>query len=114
MGVINISTNAQHLRKNQTEAEKKLWSYISKHQINGLKFRRQHPIDIYIVDFVCIERKLVIEIDGSWHFDKQEYDLKRSYLLEWKGYKVLRFWNNEVLENIEVVLEKIYMEIVAY
>ena len=97
------------LRKNMTDAENKLWYYIRKEQINGLKFRRQQPIGPYIADFVCQSLKLVIELDGGQHNEEnyQEYDSERTVYLEKAGYKVLRFWNNEIFENIEGVTEKI-------
>ena len=99
---------ARKLRKNLTDAEKKLWAVIRKRQINNLKFRRQQPIGKYIVDFVCFEKKIIIEIDGGQHMENKDYDLKRSKWLEGQGFKVIRFWNNEVLENTDAVLETIY------
>lgn len=96
---------ARKLRKNLTEAEKKLWYYLRNVSL-GFKFRRQHPIGSYIVDFVCLEKFLIIEVDGGQHFNSVE-DKMRDIFLEKEGYKVLRFWNNEVLENSEGVLIKI-------
>ena len=72
------------------------------------KFRRQHPFADYILDFVCIEAKLVIEVDGSQHADQQDYDERRTAVLEQAGFSVLRFWNNDVLLNTEAVCEQIY------
>jgi len=77
----------------------------------GLKFKRQKPIGSYIADFVCWERKLVIEVDGGQHAEQVEYDIKRTQYLESEGYKVLRFWNNQVMHELESVLEKIRVEI---
>jgi len=99
---------ARNLRKNLTDAEKKLWAVIRKRQINDLKFRRQQPIGNYIVDFVCFEKKIIIEIDGGQHNENKNYDLRRSKWLEGQGFIVIRFWNNEILENIEAVLEALY------
>jgi len=73
----------------------------------GLKFRRQQPIDNYIVDFICLENKLIIEVDGGQHSLQKDEDVKRDAYLKKSGFKVLRFWNNEVLENMDGVLEKI-------
>ena len=89
-----------------TEAEKRLWSRLRSRQILGLKFRRQHPIGNYIVDFACLERKLVIELDGGQHSgDKQ--DKERDAWLENEGFKVIRYWNDQVLRETEAVVEDI-------
>ena len=104
------STKARSLRNNLTDSENKLWSHLRRRQINESRFRRQHPIGKFIVDFVCLEKKIVIEIDGVQHNENIDYDLKRTKWLEDEGYKVIRFWNNEVLKNIESVLEVIYKE----
>ena len=95
---------AGELRRNQTEAEAKLWAYLRAHRANGVHFRRQYAIGKYIVDFCAIRKKLIIEVDGSQHIDQEEYDKERTIFLESKGYRVLRFWNNEVLKNIEEVM----------
>lgn len=95
---------AQKLRRNQTEAEKKIWSLLRNSQA-GYKFRRQFPIDPYIVDFICVDKKLVIEIDGGQH--TEEKDQARDAFLKAKGYRILRFWNNEVLDNNEGVAQVI-------
>lgn len=107
-----MSNKAWYLRKNLTDAEKKLWANIRKRQINGLKFRRQQPIGNYIVDFVCYEKKIIIKIDGGQHIENENFDLKRSKWLEGQGFEVLRFWNNEVLENTQEVLDFICKETV--
>lgn len=94
------------LRNNLTEAEKYLWYLLRRKQINSLKFRRQAVIGKYIVDFVCFEKNLVVEVDGSQHY-QSEHDIIRDAWLQSQGFKVIRFWNNEVLENRDGVLEKI-------
>ncbi len=99
---------AQALRHNQTDAEGLLWHYLRNKQLDGHKFRRQQPIGPYIADFACLSQKLLIELDGSQHATRQDYDEKRDALLREKGYRVLRFWNNEVFENCFGVLESIY------
>jgi len=103
----NLTKRARVLRTNQTEAEKLLWKNIRNRQLNNKKFRRQHQIENYIVDFICMEQKLIIELDGGQHAEQQSYDEKRTEFLESEGNKVIRFWNNEVLTNIEGVLSVI-------
>ncbi len=97
---------SKDLRRNQTNVETILWHKLRNRQLNGLKFRRQIPIEGYIVDFVCFEKKLIIELDGGQHNEDaaKVYDEKRTSCLKQNGYMVLRFWNNEVLANIEGVL----------
>ena len=102
--------NAKSLRKSQTDAEIKLWYYLRAHRFMSLKFKRQKPIGQYIVDFVCIEQKLIIELDGGQHAEQVEADEKRTGFLESEGYQVLRFWNNQVLQEMESVLEAIHTE----
>jgi very-short-patch-repair endonuclease len=97
---------ARRLRATQTDVEKLLWRHLRAHRLQGHKFKRQQPIGIYIVDFVCFDQKLIIEVDGSQHMNSSA-DLQRDQWLNSQGYKVLRFWNNEVLQNIEGVLERI-------
>lgn len=100
---------ARGLRKRQTDAERALWNKLKDKQIEGVRFRRQQPIGSYIVDFVSLERRLIIEIDGGQHNERKvkEKDEEREKWLKEKGYQILRFWNNDVLTNIEGVLEKI-------
>jgi len=90
-----------------TKVEGRLWWFLRQKQLDDYKFRRQHPIGSYIADFVCIEQKLIIELDGGQHAEQQDYDKKRDEFLQSKGYRVLRFWNNQVTENIEGVIETI-------
>ena len=97
------------LRTSSSNAERRLWSCLRNRQLLGFKFRSQHPEDKFIVDFYCYEVKLAIEIDGGQHAEGAQsvYDKRRTAQLETKGIKVLRFWNNEVLQNLEGVLEMI-------
>ena len=97
---------AKSLRKNQTDAEDLLWKHLRGKQAAGLKFRRQHPIANYIVDFICLEKSVIIEVDGSQHAENKK-DKERDAWLKSECFKVLRFWNNEVLINIKDVLEVI-------
>ena len=98
---------ARALRRNQTEAEKKLWSALRRNAL-GHSFRRQHPIGSYIVDFVCLDAKLIVEADGGQHDEiRAEHDAARTAWLKERGYTVLRFWNNEILGNIDGVVESI-------
>lgn len=99
--------NAKYLRTNQTDAEKRLWYHLRAHRFMGLKFKRQKPIGRTIVDFVCMERGLVIELDGGQHADATLKDQQRDAWLRSQGYTVLRFWNNEVMQQLEGVLERI-------
>jgi len=100
---------AQFLRDNMTDAEKLLWEKLEDNKLKGLKFRRQHPIHIYIVDFYCHKLKLIIEIDGGYHDSKEQklLDAERSEILKFQELEIIRFTNDEVLENIEFVLRKI-------
>ena len=102
---------AAELRKEQTPAEAKLWAYLRTRRTNGIDFRRQHAIGPYITDFCAPRQKLVIEVDGSQHLDQQEYDAERTAFLEAQGYTILRFWNGDVMNNIEGVLGVILEEI---
>ena len=103
-----IQKRAQDLRKNMTVAEKKLWNQLRQRQLGGLRFRRQVPFGNYIVDFACFEPKMIIELDGSQHAQQIHYDGKRTKYLEMLGYTVLRFWNNEVISEIDAVLQTIW------
>ncbi len=103
-------TRAIELRKELTPAERKLWSRIRNDQL-GVNFRRQHAISNFIPDFACIEKKLIIELDGSQHLEQEEYDKERTKYLETQGYKVIRFWNNDVMHNIEGVILAIMNEL---
>ena len=103
---MNTST-ARNLRLAQTEAEKRLWYRIRNRQLDGCKFRRQAPIGRYIVDFACFERNLIIELDGGQHASPAPSDRTRSDWLVSQGFSILRFWNNDVMENMEGVLQRI-------
>lgn len=91
-----------------TDAERKLWRRLCNRQMGGAKFRRQVPVGPYVVDFLCIEARLVIEIDGGQHAEDGE---KRTRYLQQYGYRVIRFWNNEVLGNLDGVLTRISIEV---
>lgn len=98
---------AKALRSNQTEAEQRLGYHLRAHRFIGLKFKRQKPIGRYIFDFVCLEHGLIIELDGGQHAEQIGYDQERDQWLRSQGYTVLRFWNNEVTQHLEDVLERI-------
>ncbi len=98
---------ARDLRRNETEAERQLWQAIRARRLDGAKFRRQVPIGPYILDFVCFERRLIVEVDGGQHMEQVEYDTRRTKTLTGQGYYVLRFWNNEIIDNLPGVLEAI-------
>jgi very-short-patch-repair endonuclease len=98
---------ARQLRGNLTDAERRLWSRLCYRQFNGLRFRRQAPVGPYIADFVCFSEKLVIEVDGGQHATRKHHDARRAAWLKSQGFRVLRFWNNDVLRNTSGVLETI-------
>ena len=108
------SNNLQRtLRKKMTDAEQALWHILRGRQVSGFKFRRQHPFGDYILDFVCLENRLVIEVDGGQHADQKENDEVRTQRLQQGGFHVVRFWNNEVLREIDAVKEKIWITVGA-
>ncbi|WP_332311006.1 endonuclease domain-containing protein [Stenotrophomonas sp. SY1] len=98
---------ARRLRNNPTDAEARLWQFLRRRQLAGYRFRRQVPLAGYIVDFVCLERSLVIELDGGQHLEHARYDQQRSQVLEASGYRVLRYWNDAVLKQTSDVLEDV-------
>lgn len=95
---------AQSLRRNSTDAEKLLWQKIRNRQLSGYKFKRQFPIGPYAADFVCIEKMLIIEVDGGQHNEDEKDKIRTTYLQK-RGYEVIRFWNNDILKNIEGVVD---------
>lgn len=113
MGVVALKPRhslqdvAGKLRNNATDVERLLWRHLKSGQIEGVKFRRQQPIETYVVDFVSFDKKVIIELDGSQHSESAGCDEQRDACLTANGLTVLRFWNNEVVENIEGVLEVI-------
>lgn len=107
MNAEKVLLNAKTLRTNQTEAEQRLWYHLRAHRFMDLKFKRQKPMGRFIVDFVCVERQLIIEIDGGQHAEQAGYDQHRDAWLRGQGYTVLRFWNHEVMQQLEEVLEQI-------
>jgi very-short-patch-repair endonuclease len=98
---------ARRLRRQQTDAERNLWFKLRGYRLAGLKFRRQMSLNGFVVDFCCPSVKLIVELDGGQHVQQREQDARRTKDLEDSGYFVLRFWNNEVLQNIDGVLEEI-------
>ena len=103
-----IFGHAKQLHQNMKEAETKLWSHLRAHRMAEVHFRNQHAISNYIVDFCAPRKKLIIELDGSPHLEQEEYDEERTAFLKSKGYRILRFWNNDVMNNIDAVLRVIY------
>src|SRR3970040_1313227 len=100
-------SRARQLRKNPTDAERLLWEKLRLWQVDGCKFRRQQPLDRYIVDFVCLQKRLIIELDGGQHAQQSDYDRERDGWLRDQEFDVLRFWNNDILRNIDGVMEMI-------
>ena len=108
---MSLTRFKKQLRIDQTDSETRLWNQLRDRNLHDYKFRRQHIIQGYIVDFVCLEQKLIIELDGGQHAERKSYDNKRTQVLEKEGFRVVRFWNNEVLENIEGALDIILTEL---
>ena len=102
----------RRLRRDATDAERLFWSHVRDRKVEGAKFRRQWPIGKFVADFCCVEEMLVVEIDGGQHVESKQDD-ERTKILKGKGYRVIRFWNNEVLENIEGVIETLKAELAA-
>jgi very-short-patch-repair endonuclease len=103
-----IFARAKELHRNMSPAEAKLWKHLRAHQMGDVHFRNQHAIGNYIVDFCAPRKKLIIELDGSQHLEQQEYDEERTKYLEAHGYRVLRFWNHDVMNNTDAVLQLIW------
>jgi len=102
-----IEQRAKELRKNMTDPERELWRALRKHRQEGFYFRRQHPMERFIVDFCCTSKKLCIEVDGPVHHQQQDRDVARTEYLEALGYRVLRFTNDEVMNEIHLVARRI-------
>ncbi len=107
-----IIYGARSLRKDSTKAEEILWQYLSNKGMCGFKFRRQHPVDRFILDFYCPKKRLAIEIDGEIHINQKEYDRIRQGIIESKGIEFLRFKNIDVVKNINFVLKTIKRKLV--
>lgn len=102
-----MNTYARELRTHATLAERRLWHHLRRRQLNGCKFRRQHPIGSYICDFVCLEASVIIELDGTQHLAQAPYDATRDAFLRSQGFRVLRFWNGDVLGQTDGVVQTI-------
>jgi len=102
-----LRDHAKEMRSQQTEAEHRLWQLVRAHRFAGYKFRRQVPLDFYVADFVCFAERLIIELDGGQHQPSSPQEAERSRFLEGQGYRILRFWNNDVMQNIDGVLHVI-------
>ena len=105
--ISKLTNLAKSLRKRPTNVEAILWNRLRARQMEGIKFRRQQPIENFIVDFVSFEKRIVVELDGGQHARDRDKDMQRDKFLEENGFEVLRFWNNDVLENLDGVLEVI-------
>ena len=104
---IDAARHAKELRREMTEAETKLWYYLRAHRFCGRSFRRPVPLGRYVVDFLCEDSRLVLEVDGGQHMERRQHDSERTEWLCAQGYRVMRFWNNDVLENMPGVLDEI-------
>lgn len=105
--------HARSLRQNQTDAEALLWRHLRGRRLQGFKFRRQHPLGPFTLDFVCLDAGLVIELDGGQHAEDQAYDARRTAVIEQHGLRVIRFWNHEVLNQTPAALERIWQALQA-
>lgn len=103
-----LLSNARRMRREPTDAERRFWFAVRAHRFGGCKFKRQYPIGPYIADFVCLERRLIVELDGGQHAQHVEYDAERTAYLQARGFRVLRYWNEEFLRNQMDVLEGIW------
>ena len=110
---MNRLEQAKRLRSHQTEAEQRRWYHLRAHRFIGLKFKRQKPVGHYIVDFICHEKRLIVEVDGGQHAEQTDYDHERDAWLRQQGYQVLRVWNHEVMHQIDAVLEQIRLIVVS-
>lgn len=108
-----LRTRARQLRSNATDAERRLWRHLRACQVGGARFRRQHPVAGFVLDFACPELKLGVELDGGQHLEQRGYDAQRTERLLQHGYRVLRFWNDDVLLRTEAVLEQVLITIEA-
>lgn len=102
-----VFEHARQLRRNMTPAEARLWARLRAHRLNGVHFRNQHARGSYVVDFCAPRKKLIIYLDGSQHLEQQSYDAERTSYLESNGYRVIRFWNGDVMNNIDAVVLRI-------
>lgn len=109
---MRLNQYARTLRRTQTDAERRLWRVLRDRQLGNVKFRRQYVIGGYIADFACPEQKLIIELDGGQHADQVGYDSRRTKEIEAMGFRVLRFWDNEVLLNTDGVVEVIRLALI--
>ena len=99
---------AKSLRRDATDTERLLWSRLRRRQLNGFRFRRQRPIGNYVCDFVCLSHRLIVELDGGQHVEQADYDAERDAFLRSNGYRVLRFWNGDVMARLDTVLGTIF------
>ena len=102
---------ARQLRKVSPDAELHMWRLLRNRRFRDLKFRRQHPIGHYIADFVCLQKQLIVELDGGQHAERAEYDVTRTRELEKAGFRVIRFWDNDVLACPDAVMQRLYEEL---
>jgi len=110
-----IISNARRMRHEPTDAERKFWFAVRGRQFGGYKFKRQYPVGPYIADFVCLEQKLIVELDGGQHglAEHEEYDVARTTYLKMRGFRVLRYWNDELLRMPDVILEDVLRALTA-
>ena len=110
----HLTILARNLQRNQSDAERNRWSRLRRSQLNGVKFRRQQPVGDYIVDVISFEKRLIIEIEGGQHIESTKNDSVRTEYLESQGYRVIRFWNTDIMQNIEGVIDEILNTLTPY
>ena len=108
---MSSASKARQLRKDSTDAERRMWALLRNRQFADRKFRRQVPIGPYVVDFVCLEKRLIVELDGGHHMTRGDYDAERTKWLMGQGFRIIRFWNNQVLNEAVSVLDALLLEL---
>ena len=108
---MSSASKARQLRKDSTDAERRMWALLRNCQFADRKFRRQVPIGPYVVDFVCLEKRLIVELDGGHHMTRGDYDAERTKWLMGQGFRIIRFWNNQVLNEAVSVLDALLLEL---
>jgi very-short-patch-repair endonuclease len=108
-----LISNARQMRHEPTDAERKFWFAVRGRQFGGYKFKRQYPVGPYIADFVCLNQRLIVELDGGQHAQQAEYDIKRTDYLRMRGFRVLRIWNDDFLRTPDAILEGVWRALKA-
>ncbi|GAA0563294.1 endonuclease domain-containing protein [Rhizomicrobium electricum] len=108
-----LISNARQMRHEPTDAERKFWFAVRGRKFDGYKFKRQYPVGPYIADFVCLDQRLIVELDGGQHAQQAEYDIKRTDFLQSRGFRILRVWNDDFLRTPDAILEGVWRALTA-